>query len=72
MRKLGISLLIISISDNLIFNSLFCDDYQAFRFEMTQDNYVRKEQISKGCLQLYRILVSLFLSELEDQCNLIG
>ena len=26
------------ITDNLIFNRLFCDDYEAFRFEMTQDN----------------------------------
>ena len=33
---------------------------------MTQDNEVRKEHIREGCLQLYRILVSLFLSELED------
>ena len=35
MRKLGISLLIVSISDNLVFNRLF---YQAFRVEMTQNN----------------------------------
>ena len=33
---------------------------------------VRKEQINEGRLQLYRILVNLFLSELEDQCDLIG
>ena len=27
------------ITDSLIFDSLtFCDDYEAFRFEMTQDN----------------------------------
>ena len=32
----------------------------------------RKEQINEGRLQLYCILVSLFLSELEDQCDLIG
>ena len=39
---------------------------------MTQDNQARKEQINEGRLQLYRILVSLFLSGLEDQCDLIG
>ena len=26
------------ITDNLILNRHFCDDYEAFRFEMTQDN----------------------------------
>ena len=33
---------------------------------------VRKEQISEGRLQLYRILLSLFPSELKEQCDLIG
>ena len=33
---------------------------------------VRKEQVNESRLQLYRIVVSLFLSELEDQCDLIG
>ena len=39
---------------------------------MKRDNSVRKEQINKGHLQLYRILLSLSLSELEDQSDLIG
>ena len=33
---------------------------------------VRREQIREGGILLYRILVSLFLSEFEDQCDLIG
>ena len=39
---------------------------------MTQDNYIIKEQINEGRLQLYRILENLFLSELQDQRDLIG
>ena len=39
---------------------------------MTQDKLVRKEQINEGGPQLYRIILSLFLSEFEDQCDLIG
>ena len=72
MRKLGISHLIISISDNLIFNRPFVMIIKHLDLKSHKIIEVRKEQIREGRLQLYHILVSLFLSELEDQCDLIG
>ena len=72
MRKLGIPLLIISVSNNLIFNRHFVMIIKDLDLNWRKIIEVRKEQIREGRLQLYRILVSLFLSELEDQCDLIG
>ena len=72
MRKLGISLLITSISDNLIFNRLFVTIFKHSDLKWHKITEVKKEQINEGRLQLYRVLLSLFLSELEDWCDLIS
>ena len=72
MRKLGISLLITSISENLIFNRLFVTIIKHSDLKWHKITEVKEEQIIEGRLQLYRVLFSLFLSELEDQCDLIG
>ena len=72
MRKLNISLLIMSISETLIFNRVFVMIIKHSDLKGHKIIEVRKEQIREGRLQLYHILVSLFLSELENQCDLIG
>ena len=59
MRKLGISFLMISISDNLIFNRLFMMIVKHLDLKSHKIIEVRKEQINEGCLHLCCILVSL-------------
>ena len=66
MRKLGISLLIISISDNLIFNRRFVIIVKHLDLKRHKIIEVRKEQINEGRLQLYRILVRIYQANKQE------